>query len=73
MIWIEDLDIVARMKRFVVLDPNEIGTGFGNGGASHVDSATNKTISFFGVIFEPTRLIWKKEGKINEKKSEKNQ
>ena len=57
MIRIENLNIVAGMKRFIILDPNEIGTWFGHSGASHVDSATNKTVSFFGVIFEPTRFI----------------
>lgn len=78
MIRIEDLDVVAGMERLVVLDPNEIGAGLGHGRARHVDSAANKTVSFFGVILEPTWFVCttrhekRKKKKLNERRK-KNQ
>ena len=57
MIRSEDLNVVARLECFVVLDPNEIGARLGDGRARHVDSASNKAVSLLGVIFVPTRLV----------------
>lgn len=57
MIGIKDLDVVAWMQRPVIFDPNEIGARLCHGGASHVDCASNKTVSLFRVILEPARLI----------------
>jgi len=73
MIRIEDLDIVAGVERLVVLDPDEIGAGLGHGGARHVDSSANKTVSLFGVIFEPARFICTaRKEKLNEAEGRKN-
>ena len=57
MIRIEDFNVVVRLQRPVVFDPNEIGARFSYGRTGHVDSATDEAVSLFGVIFEPAGLI----------------
>ena len=57
VVGIEDLDIAVVEQCFVVFDPGEFSTRFGQGRARQVDGSTDETDEFFDGV-RPTWLVY---------------